>query len=134
MNYLKIALILASSLLLAFFSLLLVAQNPEQAMFDKTIEKLMHESNLSTPEEVIDALPELKIVKHKMDIARYLSTMINCKIQGPNTVISERESLNIQTQIGIIRQLRKESREELERLVITHHTIALKSIIPPASH
>ncbi len=134
MNYLKIALILASSLLLAFFSLLLVAQNPEQVMFDKTIEKLMNESNLSTPAEVIDALPELKAVKHKMDSARYLITMINCKIQGPNTAISERESLNIQTQIGIIRQLRKESRAELERLVITHHAIALKSIIPAVSH
>ena len=134
MNYLKIALILASSILLAFFSLLLVAQNPEQAMFDKTIEKLMNESNLSSPEEVIDALPELKIVKLKMDSARYLSAMINCKIQGPNTAISERESLDIQTQIGVIRQLRKESREELERLVIAHHTRALQSIIPPVNH
>lgn len=126
MNILKKTFILASSILLGLFTLLLKIQNPTQARYDRVVCQLLTRSNFSTTEEVLDAHPELQVIKDKMESANYLSTAIQAKIQSPVPATSERESRNLQVQLRKIRQLRKEIIEHLEELKRDSNTIAFE--------
>ena len=84
----------------------------------------MIKKSLKTPDEVINAIPELKAIKRKMEKVEYLSFTINSKIQNPVPAILEIESLHIQELRGKIYLLRKEVREDLEGLAKTNPSIA----------
>ena len=98
-------------------------------MYDETVKKLMIRENLSTPEEVLNAFPKLKIIKHKMEKAKHLNTMVVSKTQSPAPATSEKESLHIQEQMKKIRQLRKEIKDDLKGLVATDPSLALRGEI-----
>ena len=129
MKFVTIAFLSASSLLIVLCSLLFTLQNPEQALYDKTVKELMIREKLNTPEAVLNAFPALKAIQHKMEKTKHLRTMVNSKTQGPAPAISEDENLYLQKQMEKIRQLRKEINEDLKRLVATHSSIALKDEI-----
>lgn len=126
MNILKKTFILASGILLVLFTLLLMIQNPTKARYDRVVCELLTRSNFSTIEEVLGALPELQVIKDKMESANYLSTAVRIKMQSPVPATSERESRHIQVQLRKIRQLRKEIIEHLEELKIDSNTIAFE--------
>ena len=120
MNIVKVALGLASGLLIVLFFLLYTVHNTEQAMYKRTIRELMRKGNLKASEEVISAFPELVDIERKMEKAKYLSTIVNSKIQSPAPLMSENESLYVQKQMGEIRQMRKEIREDIEELAFNN--------------
>ena len=120
MNIVKVALGLASGLLIVLFLLLFMVQNTEQAMYKQMIKELMRKGKLKASEEVISAFPELVDIERKMEKAKYLSTIVNSKIQSPAPLMSENESLYVQKQMGEIRQMRKEIREDIEELAFNN--------------
>ena len=60
MKVIKIAATFACCFLIALFILIIIVENPEVALYNKTVKLLMNQEKLETEDEVLDFFPALK--------------------------------------------------------------------------
>lgn len=117
MNIIKVVAISACGLLIVLFTLITSIENPEKKLFEETVESIMINEGLSSYQEVLDASPELKDIKSKMQRVSYLNNCINRIPRGPAPNVSREKSIQIQDYTHEIRQLRRNINEELTQLL-----------------
>jgi len=117
MDVIKVAAGFASGFLIVLFTLIVFAENPEKKHYEKTVESIMVHEGLSSYQEVLDAVPELKDIKLKMKRIAYLNSSIRDATGGPAPRISKEESLQLQGYSHEIRQLRRSVKKELSQLI-----------------
>ncbi|MEM1324519.1 MAG: hypothetical protein AAGI23_01120 [Bacteroidota bacterium] len=116
MTAIKIAIAAACSLLLLLGMLIVFAQNPEQKLFDETVELLMERECLASSSEVMRRHPELKNIELKMERINQLKTTTQRLTGGPapNPSMQEQEKAAMNRQI--IKQLQSEIQTALLQL------------------
>jgi len=117
MKIIKIAAVFAGSFLVALFILIIKGQNPEVALYDKTVEVLMDQESLASEQDVLDSFPALQDIKSNMTRVAQLDWIIQSKTQGPAPMVTEADSKQLIEYRQEIRQLRKLIRKELSLLM-----------------
>ncbi len=117
MKVVKFAMAFAACFLIVLIILIVNSENPEIALYDKTVETLMIQKGFTSVHEVLECYPTLKEIKNKIDRIGQLQVAIQSKTQGPAPMITEPESIQVQKDIKKIHQLRSHVRLELEQLV-----------------
>ncbi|MFK7772481.1 MAG: hypothetical protein AB8F94_10085 [Saprospiraceae bacterium] len=123
MKFIKITATFACCFLIALFILIIIVENPEVALYDKTVEVLMNQEKLETEEEVLDYFPALKGIKSNMTRVAYLNYIIQDKTQGPAPMITEEESKQLMKYTEEVQLLRRFIRQELTQLIMVAQQI-----------
>ena len=120
MNVLEVATVLASSILVALFVLIIKVENPETALYQTTVEMLMQQEDLSSEQEVEERFPILREIKSKLNQIANMKQLMLRKTQSPSPILSEEESLQLKNYRQKIQQLRKVVRTDLLQLSETY--------------
>ncbi len=94
MNRIKVAVVMACCLLGALLSLVIIAQNPQQALYKKTVNTMMAYEGWSSEKQALDHSPELKDINAKMEQIARLNSAIHGMTAGPTPNLS-REEINV---------------------------------------
>ena len=113
----KMAMGLACSISLVLLLVILATENPERALFERTVEELMAREGLNTFNEVIKSFPILKSIEADINRMGHLNRMIQSNAGGPAPVITKAKSLEMQECNQEIRQLRERVTRELLQLL-----------------
>lgn len=128
MKAITIASSIAILILISIITSLLVMENTEQALYQKTIGQLLLETSLDSEKALLAQIPELKIVRQKMQRAERLAYRIQLKTRGPVPTKNEQERLDLQHDMKQLRQLRKEIRETLKQFLETRDFALLPNL------
>lgn len=120
MNVIKIAAGFACALIVVLFSLLIIIENPEKDLFDKTVESLMVQKGLASSQEVLDAFPELAEVNTKVKRIAYLKSSMHSITGGPAPDVSAEDAVYVQACADEIRQLQINIKEDLSQIMVTY--------------
>ncbi len=119
MKVIKVAAGFACGLIILLFTLIVFIENPEKERYEKVVESIMIHQGLSSLQEVLDAFPELKVIRSKMNRIAYLKSHIYEITGAPAPNISREESLQIQDYNHEIYQLQRSVHEKLTQLLVT---------------
>ena len=107
-------------ILILLFILIVFVENPEKALYEKTVETLMTYNGLSSVQEVMEQFPELQDIQAKIKQIAYLKGNLQSRTGGPAPNLSKEGSLQIQIHAQEIHQLRRNVKEELTQLLADH--------------
>ena len=108
------------SLLVVLLMLTVFIKNPEEALFEKTIDRLMKQEETSSFKDVLECFPELRVIQSQMEKLTELNNRIIQLTQGPAPNVSREESLLVQEYSFEAQQLRTSIKEELNLLSHRH--------------
>lgn len=120
MKVIKIAAVIASSFLIALLFLITKVENPEVALYKKTIEMLMEQEGIATKQEVEEQFPILIDIKSTMNQIANMNEFVLSKTRNPAPILTEAEALQLVHYIKRIPQLREQVQEELTQLMTTY--------------
>ncbi len=117
MRAVKFAAGLACGLIILLLTLTFSLENPEKALYQKTVELLMKQEGLVTNQEAEEHFPILIDIQSKMNRIAELNQIVQSRRQGPSPIQNGNESLYLEDCIQKIRLLQKVVRIELSQLM-----------------
>ncbi|MEO0338955.1 MAG: hypothetical protein AAF242_07050 [Bacteroidota bacterium] len=116
MNTIQFTLGIATLIIGTLIALLIFAENPEKAIYQDTVRKLMEHEDLRTYQELIKRFPQLKVVDSKLERIGFLKKNIYQITGGPAPNPSAAEQLQIQYLRDEIQLLQAQIKGELALL------------------
>jgi len=120
MKVIKIAAVIASSFLVALLILITKVENPEVALYKKTIKMLMEQKGITTKKEVEEQFPILIDIQSTMSQIANMNEFVSSKTRNPAPILTEAEALQLVHYIERIPQLREQVQKELTQLMTTY--------------
>ena len=120
MKVIKIAAVIASSFLVALLILITKIENPEVALYKKTIEMLMEKEGITTKKEVEKQFPILIDIQSTMRQIANMNEFVSYKTRNPAPILTEVEAMQLVHYIERIPQLREQVQKELTQLMTTY--------------
>ena len=120
MKVIKIAAVIASSFLVALLILITKIENPEVALYKKTIEMLMEQEGITTKKEVEKQFPILIDIQSTMRQIANMNEFVSYKTRNPAPILTEVEAMQLVHYIERIPQLREQVQKELTQLMTTY--------------
>lgn len=117
MKVIKIAAVFACSFLIALLFLIIKVENPEIALYKKTVKMLMQQEGVVSEQEIEERFPILIGIQTDMKEVAELNQFILSKTQNPAPVLTEAETIQLEHSLQKINKLRQEVRTELTQLM-----------------
>ena len=121
MNSIKVAAAISCCLITAIVVFVLLFENPQHALYKKTINTMMIQEGLSSEEQVLEHWPELKEVGKMMEKIGQLNSDIHSLTAGPSPMLSGEEQQLVEQYRMEIRTLQRSVNDQLA-LLLTSHT------------
>ncbi|MEM8526403.1 MAG: hypothetical protein AAGG68_17305 [Bacteroidota bacterium] len=120
MKTIKIAAAVACGLTILLLVLTFTVENPELALYEETVQKLMAQEGINCDQEIKRRFPILLGIEKKMDRMANLKQLVLDKTRSPAPIITEKEVLQLEYYKKKINQLRKDVIMELSQLTATY--------------
>lgn len=123
MKIVKIMAALATLFLVALFTLIMSVENPEIALYEKTVQLLMQKEGVTSEKEAEERFPILIDIQTSMNKITKMNEFILNKTQNPAPILTEVEALQLIRYTQEIPKLREEIRRGLTQLMTTYEKV-----------
>lgn len=117
MKVIKIAAVLACSFLISLLLLFIKVENPEIALYKKTVKTLMEQEGIASEQEIEERFPILIRIEADMKEVAELNQFILSKTQNPAPVLTEAAAIQLEHSLQKRSKLRQEVRTKLTQLL-----------------